>query len=371
MVDALKKLDKKYLIVAGCVLLLPIVIIILLAIIQGCSNSKITHEKYEDKMISAMESYLNDKDKKPTTEGETVTIKLSKLVEGEYIKSTEKLLGDDACSGSVTARLNGSTIEENNGGFINYTVNLECDSYKTNSLNSALMEDVTTTGSGLYKQDNSYIFKGEDVDNYLTFFGTLYRIVSIDEKGIVKLLKSESESPERYWDIKYNVDTESSTGKNIYQDSEMLKYLMAFYSDNKKVSAGAKKHVVSKNICVGARDINDLSISTTSECSSVLSNQVVSLLNVSDYANASLDPNCLDITSRSCRNYNYMKNLFLDNWTMTAVSSNSYEVYYIYNGLVKYQSASKYSSYNIVIYIDGDEIINSGNGSEETPYVIK
>ena len=85
----------------------------------------------------------------------------------------------------------------------------------------------------------------------------------------------------------------------------------------------------------------------------------------------STDPDCISITSRSCRNYNYMKDLFLDNWTLTPVAGNSYEVYYMYNGLAKHQSANKYSSFNIVINIDGNEIIESGDGSENSPYVIK
>ena len=364
-------MDKKILIIASCIILLPIVLIIVLSIIRSCSNTKVTYESYEEKMISAMENYLEAKDKKPKTEGDVVTVKLSKLVSGEYIKSTEDLLDDTSCKGSVTARLNGSNIEENKGGFINYTVNLECKKYKTNSLMNSLMESLVSGGEGLYKTDNGYIFKGEEPNNYINFFGKLYRIVSVNENGVVKLLKAESESIERYWDIKYNVDTGSSTGKNIYQDSEMYKYLIDIYNDPKKISDSAKEHIVSKDICVGSRDINNISFDNNSECSTLLENQVISLLNVTDYANASLDPDCLDITSKSCRNYNYMKNLFLDSWTMTAVSNNSYEVYYIYNGIIDYQEANKYSSYSIVIYIDGNEIIDSGDGSEKAPYVIK
>ena len=52
MVEVLKKIDKKILIIICAILLLPIVLIIFLAIVQGCSNSNITHEKYEEKMGS-------------------------------------------------------------------------------------------------------------------------------------------------------------------------------------------------------------------------------------------------------------------------------------------------------------------------------
>lgn len=371
MLEALKKMDKKFLIMAGCIILLPIIVIVFLAVIQGCSNSKTTYQKYEKNMISAMEEYIQDKGNEPGKEGETVTVKLSKLVDGEYIKSSEKALGDDSCSGSVTVRKNGSTVEENEGGFLNYTVSLECEDYKTNSLKNAIMSDLTSSGSGLYKQGSEYVFKGDDVDNYITFFEKEYRIVSIDQNGIVKLMRSESEATEDYWDIKYNIDTNTSSGKNIYADSQILKSLIETYNNPKRIDKNAKKHIVSKDICVGARDIADLSLTNNSECSVVLGDQVISLLNVTDYANASLDPDCVDLSSKSCRNYNYMRKLFLDSWTYTAVSNNSYEVYYIHNGLIKHQSANQYSSYSIVIYIDGDEILSSGNGSEKQPYVIK
>lgn len=371
MLDALKKMDKKFLIMAGCIILLPVIVIIFMAIIQGCSNGKTTYDKYEKNMISAMKNYVEDKGNEPKEEGSAVVVELSKLVDEGYIKSTEKALGDDSCKGSVTARRNGSVIEENNGGFVNYTVSLECDEYKTNSLENSIMNDLTSSGSGLYKQGNEYIFKGDEVNNHIMFFEKEYRIVSMDKNGIVKLMKEESEATEDYWDIKYNIDTNTSSGKNIYADSQMLKSLVEIYNNPKRISEKAREHIVSKDICVGARDIANLSLNNDSECTSVLENQVITLLGVTDYANASLDPYCIDLSSKSCRNYNYMRKLFLDSWTYTAVSNNSYEAYYIHNGLVKHQSANQYSSYSIVIYIDGDEILSSGKGSEKEPYVIK
>ena len=63
MVEALKKLDKKFLIIAGCVILIPIFVIVFLAIVQGCSGGTITYEKYEQKMISAAQKYFADKNK--------------------------------------------------------------------------------------------------------------------------------------------------------------------------------------------------------------------------------------------------------------------------------------------------------------------
>ena len=66
-------------------------------------NSLLLHE---EKMITATENYI--KGKEPKEEGQTLTVELSDLVEGGYIKSTEKLLDDSTCKGSVTVRRNGS-----------------------------------------------------------------------------------------------------------------------------------------------------------------------------------------------------------------------------------------------------------------------
>jgi len=214
MVNAIKKLDKKFLMIACFMIILPIFILIFLMIIQGCSNQKMSYEKYEKKMISAAKKYFEDNDLLPQSESAVSRVELSKLIEDEYIKDSLKALEDDTCNGTVTVRKNGSIIEENKGGFFNYTVNLECKDYKTVSLNDLLLEDLTNSESGLYKYGSSYIYKGDDVDNYIKFYGTLYRILRIDENGILKLIKFESENINQQWDNKYNTEVNNSYGKN-------------------------------------------------------------------------------------------------------------------------------------------------------------
>lgn len=369
MVEALKKIDKKILIIAGIILLLPILLIIFLAVIQGCSNSSVTPEKYEENMIEAAKVYF-DKEGSPKKEGEVKTVKLNTLVKKEYIKSTEKLLKDSSCEGSVSVRRNGSAIAENEGGYLNYIVNLECKDYKTNTLKNKLMEDLTTTGSGLYQDNNYYVYKGDEVNNLVKFYGKLYRVLNIDNTGIVKLLKVESESLDRYWDNKYNVEVSDLYGINIYADSAILKSMINDYNNEKVISKEARKHIVSNTVCIDSKDINDDTIGSY-DCGNKLENQVVSLINIYDYAKASLDPNCNSITSKACGNYNYLKSMNLKSWTPNAVANNTYQIYYLTNSIIKFQEASKYQNYNLVIYIDGNEKITSGKGTEEAPFVIE
>lgn len=54
-----------------------------------------------------------------------------------------------------------------------------CDQYKL--INNAIMK-VVTSGSGLYKEADKYIFKGINVDNYVKYKDNLYQIISIGSK---------------------------------------------------------------------------------------------------------------------------------------------------------------------------------------------
>lgn len=372
MVNALKRLDKKFLIIAGLIICLPIFIIIFLAIIQGCGNTKVSHEQYEKNMISALEKYIKDTNKIPTEENELLTVKLSTLIDKEYIKSPEKLLDDSTCDGSVSVRRNGSIVENNNGGFLNYTVSLECKEYSTTHLVDKIIEEnLVTEDSGLYHDGEGYIFKGNKVKNYITFFGNNYRIMSIDKDGVLKLVKIEPEATNRIWDNKFNVETNRASGKNIYEDSTLLEFLLSDYTNTKKISTKAKHHVVAYDACIGKRNGNNYSIDSSIDCSDILENQVISLLSVSDYAKASLDQDCTNLRSRSCNNYNYLYGVASTTWTLNASLDNTYEVIYLSDGLMEVQNANTYSEYNIVIYIDGNELYTSGNGSVNNPYVIE
>jgi len=371
MLNALKRMDKKFLIMVGIIIGLPIFVIIFLGIFQGCSNSKITYEEYEQKMKNVAKTYLSETELKKMEEGETIDIELDELIKSNNIKSPEKLLGDSTCTGNVVVRKNGSTIKQNEGGFFNYIVSLNCDNYKTSTLKDTLMKNIVSSDAGLYTDGDNYVFKGQNVDNYISFYGTEYRIMGIDKNGIVKLIKSESESLNKYWDIKYNTETASNSGKNIYKDSDILQEMIKIYLDIKNFKTSAKTRIVSQDLCVDARTINDFSKTKKAECNILLEDQVVSLIDVEDFSNASLDPECYDIKSKSCRNYNYLNKLHLNTWTYTAVSNNTYEVYYLSNGIINEEEANKYLPLNLVIYIDGNETYKSGDGSKSNPFILE
>ena len=358
--------DKKFWVLVALIVILPIFTIILSIVFQSCGNNGSAYDAYEKKMITAAKKYLRVNDISPKAEGEIVKISLNTLVENKYIK-----LSDSTCNGSVSVRKNGSLIEKTNGGFLNYLANLNCKKYNTNTLNRVLKENIVTEGSGLYSVNGEYIYKGNKPKNYITFYDKKYRIMGITEDGLVKLIKIDTEPVARIWDNKYNIDVKQSYGKNIYKDSELLRYLNEDYMNKKKITEDVRMHIVSNDVCIGKRSKNDFSISKAVDCQEILENQVLTVMNVSDYALASLDVDCNSIVSRSCNNYNYLKGFSTFTWTTNPVLENTYEVFFNSGGVISYQNANQYTNYNIVLYIDGDEKVKGGIGTEEDPYIIK
>ena len=364
----LRNIDKKVLILAGLIIILPIFTMLLLVFLQSCSNGSNSYENYEKTMIKSAERYLKINKLLPKNESEVSVVKLDTLVAKNYIKSPEKQLKDGSCSGFVKVRKNGIIPDKNNEGFLNYIVNLKCKDYSTESFKKILMDNLVNTGSGLYSVGNEYIFKGDKPKNYFSFFGKEYRIMGIDSKGYIKIVKSEAEPISRSWDNKYNVEAKHTYGKNIYSDSLILQYLLLDYQNPKKINKETKKHIVSNDLCIGKRSSKDYSIDKTIDCSEVIGNQLVSLMNISDYALASTDPDCNTTNSRSCSNYNYLYRIASSTWTPNSNSENSYEVFYLGNGMMYLDSANQYNEYNIIVYIDGDETGITGEGTLDNPY---
>ena len=366
-----KNIDKKILILAGLIIVLPIFTMLLLVTLQSCTNRGNSYESYQRLMAKSADRYLKKNNLLPKKQSEVSLVKLETLVAKKYIKSPEKQFDDESCTGFVKVRRTGVIPEKNNEGFLNYIVNLKCKEYKTESFKDILIKKEVKTGSGLYSNGNEYIFKGDRTKNYFSFYGKEYRIMGIDSKGYIKLIRSESEPISRSWDNKYNVEAKHSYGKNIYSDSLILQYLLVDYENAKKINKETKKHIVSNDLCIGKRSVKNFEIDRTIDCSEVIENQLLSLMTVSEYAMASNDPDCNATNSRACNNYNYLYRVAPTTWTPNAVTENTYDILFIANGIMNYASANQYNEYNVILYIDGDETGITGTGTYEDPYTIK
>lgn len=362
----MKKLDPKFYITCGVVILIPIMILIVLFAIRGCNNTK-TPEKYEQLMISAAEKYAKAHKMFPK-KGNQVIIKLDEL-EKDGLKSSEKALKDTTCSGSVTITNNSNDLSEED--YYLYTPYLECSNYKTDYLKDHLLEDITTTNSGLYQVGKEYIYKGDKVNNYINFFGVDYRIIKIDENNNIKLIKATNQQVSSSWDSKYNIKNNKYSGINSYSDSNIIDRLNEDYQKDKTLKKDAKNHIIPTDVCVGKRSINNLSKNITNECSEKIDNQVITLPSVTDIALASYDENCKNLGDLSCTNYNYLADFIDYSWTVDTVLEDTSLVYYISSSDADLETANKYKKYNWVIYISGDELYMEGSGTKDDPYIIK
>ena len=362
----MKKLDPKFLITCGVIVLIPILILVILFSIRGCSGGK-SYTSYETMMINSAKKYAKNHKMLPQ-KGKQIIVKLDDLV-SDGLKSPEKAMNDSTCNGSVMISNNSNSISEEK--YYSYIPYLECNNYKTEYIKDYLMKDVTTKDSGLYKVGEEYIFKGNKTNNYLSFYGTIYRIIKIDANGNLKLIKQQSQEVSVNWDNKYNIDKNEYSGVNNYRDSVIIDRLVSDYKSDKTLTEDAKTKIVPQSVCIGKRTLNDLSVGITNECTEKIDNQVLTLPSVTDFTLASYDENCKQIGDLSCTNYNYMADFIDYTWTVDTVSDDNSLVYYIDSVGADTETANKYKKYNWVMYINSEELYQGGKGTEKDPYIIK
>lgn len=355
----LKDMDKKRKMIFVSLICLPLLLILFLIMIKGCSNSKVSYDKYEKMMVKSAEKYFDKKSMLPETEGGSVSVDLDTLIKSNKLKTPEKALKDETCEGSVTVT--------NNGGLYLYNPYLKCDNYTTVYLIDKLLNDVVIEKSGLYDYGDEFVFKGDKTNNYVSFFGKKYLIISIDKNNVMKLLKLESEKDKYAWDDKFNSDRNRFFGKNNYSDSLMIDTLNNIYAsiDDKR-----KKYLVATDVCAGNRSSEYDKVDKVSECSKILNNQFISLMNVYDFPRASYDPECTSIYSGSCSNYNYIFDNIDYSWLVNGISDNTYETFY-YSNSIDFDKSSSRKKINIVIYVSSNLKYSKGSGSFDDPYVIE
>lgn len=353
--------DKSYYFLGGTV-----VIFILLIIIGSCSNgSGNSYEAIEENMVAAAEEYYSTRENRlPKEDGESIKVTIGTLVEAELMKDvTDPSDSSKMCSGYVEVTKVGK--EYSYLPFLTCKGNYE-PKYLTDIVKSVKADEY---GNGVYTINNELVYKGEDVNNYVSFNNQLWRIVKVDSEGDIKLVLANVTQDTYPWDEAYNSEADYNSGITTnYLNTNIRKTLKSYY--NKNFDKDTKVKIVSKNICVGKYNEND-NFSVEKECSVIKENEKIGLLTLTDYQNASLDTKCLNLQSQECSNYNYLanKNEF-SSWVNNIYSENTYEVFYI-NEMVFKTVASNYLSINPVIYVTSKSIVTTGKGSINNPFVIK
>lgn len=360
-------LKKKLLIFGGIIIVGVILIAVILVLF---SKKTYSYDDVEKIMTSAAENYFEDHPKRlPTTESQRVEIDVDTLVASEYMKEMVTYTGEElSCSGKVTVQTNGDDYL--------YIPRLDCgENYITQSLKEVVTNKVVTDGYGLYEVGDSYVYRGESVDNYLKLDNALWRIVKVTSKGQFMLILDDDISESVPWDDRYNSQVGYNVGINTFSASRIKDSILENYNSKEEdeiiLSDDDRSKTVAFDLCTGKRSVSDTSKDNSVECSEVLENQKVGLLTASDFMMGSIDPNCKTVVDYSCQNYNYLATSYKW-WLITAVKDNTKEAYGIdSSGVAAPTTTSSYMYPRIVIMLDSNVLFKNGKGTESNPYKIK
>ena len=366
--DAKKKMFLFMGIVVGLLCLLLLVLFISSLFIKKVYS----FEDIESTIKNASITYFKKHpDLLPQADGGIVELDVNNLVSEELMKPLSEYTEEGViCTGR--------TLVEKNGSEYLYTPYLDCgESFATVELYKKIEENIVTSGYGLYKLNNDYVYRGENVNNYVKLDEGLWRIVKVDSNNRIMLIKDNGVGNPLAWDKRYNNESLYNSGINNYRASRIKEYAEKVYSNPEEnlrevmLSAKDKQKIVPFSLCVGKRNENDTDNTGKIECSDILSNQNVGLLTASDYINASVDENCKKIADISCQNYNYLRAKY-SWWLATADNQKSFKVFYINNsGRMLSTNAISAAYLRPVIYLNNKVLYKSGTGTEEDPFKLK
>lgn len=356
---------KSLYILLGVVVLLIIVIAISACSSSGSSNSYV---EIENKMVAAAKKYYEKNEERlPKIVNSSVKVSIATLVDNELLKEVYDVKNkSNKCSGDVEV----TKLDDKNYSYIPFLVckgNYEPKYLKDEIVNSEKDE----YGNGVYfGENNESIYRGDSVNNYIKFNNELWRILKIDNAGDIKILLSQYTEDYYPYDDSFNVDAKYNYGITTnYLQTKIRKTLKDYYDEH--FSDEAKAKIVSKNICVGSYMLEDEiadEFSVQKECSVIKENERISLMNPSDYKNASLSSECKMINSQSCANYNYLKEAYT--WLLNPVAKVSYRALYLTESIMSSDAKDK-RPIQPVVYLTGKTMISGGTGTKEEPYIIK
>ena len=201
-----------------------------------------------------------------------------------------------------------------------------------------------TKGLVLDEKTGIYNFVGNVDDNYISYSGMLYRILSIDKDNNIRVVSED-------------IMTYMYSGlENGYEKSFVLRWLN---SSDEKYSGIYEKTLYNKdellvNTSVCLDDIDDLNNIT---CENVNSDYKVGMLSLYDYK------------------FYGGKNGFLNNgksYYLSSLNSENENYYLLDTGEIALnQSNSKVSGVRTVLTINGNTIMLGGNGTISNPYTIE
>lgn len=257
----------------------------------------------------------------------------------------------------------GYIITYENGSFNKLEKNSKKPAYDTIINNNQILS-LGDSIDGLYNIEEEYIYRGENPSNYAKIGNDKYRIISLNKND--KTIKLIKEIPE--------TGIFSTDNSNSFVDSKISQINFPEFISSKTYS---NKIVDSYKWPNGKIDISlnmNYDVLKSVEKTSYVQNRL-GLINISDYAIASLNKNCyLNVNSVNCNNQNYLYNLFKTSSLWTMNNSETGKIITLENGIITDHTlnSSIDSSYRIYpIVILKKNITVTGVGTSSSPYIIK
>ena len=311
-----------------------------------------------------------------TGSNDAITFETSGIKEGDaLLKSTTDVL-------TVIVRYNSSVTSqpESTESTITVTLNYgQSDGTALPGVDGPLIGgqevEIVESGDGLYEdeyEDGKYTYKGANPNNYITFNNEMWRIISVDSNGLIKIMRNESIG-NRTFDSGNSNDWETSDIKIYLNDT----YLPTITTNQDKIvphtwSIGG---VMSGN--------SDLAGQIADENGTQSQSVSVGMITVSEYLRANTNTEqCGNLSinntnKTTCLTTNWMYSIVPSGsylWTISPTAGYSFNVFnvdgnpssagYVYNS-----AANTSRGGSPVLYLKSD-ITLTGDGSQGNPYVI-
>ena len=262
------------------------------------------------------------------------------------------------------------------GGYAAFQTNLNITAKGNIMCNGTIVKDlllknVVDVGDGLYKdeyEDGKYTYKGANPNNYITFSGEMWRIISVESDGTLKITRNESIG-NRAWDDTNSNDWTRPATLNTYLNEEYLQTLLDF------------DKVITHTWSTGAVElVNDDLADQISDENGTTWNGHVGLITASEYLRAnSNNEQCGNFklaneNAQLCLTTNWIYSIGPANdyvWTLSPYNGNSITVFRISHwGNLNVNNQVTYLSYVVPTLYLTSSLKLCGQGTKENPYVI-
>ena len=240
-----------------------------------------------------------------------------------------------------------------------------------------LIAKAVTSGDGLYAdayEEGRYIYRGGTPNNYITFNNELWRILSVEADGTIKIIRNESIG-DMAWDTSNSNNWSRPATLNTYLNNE-------YYNSLTDV---AKEQITSGTFKIGPVTYNNANLSNTVTIENGTTwNGNIALATASEYVRTSNNSACTSAkeynSNLSCYSngstHNWLTKIMNSStnkygWLLSPNADHLSSMFFIYSG----GSLSYHGAYETtpgvapVLYLKSD-ITLSGEGTSSNPYII-